>query len=452
VVEKIRNFIERNSLLSSDSLYIVALSGGADSVALLRVLLLLGYHVEAAHCNFHLRGEESNRDEAFVADLCHRLDVSLHRAHFDTHTYAELHKVSIEMAARQLRYGYFSQLCHDLGARAVCVAHHRDDNVETMLMNLLRGTGIHGLVGIRPVSSVAGKGNKSAEMDKESEACPVVRPLLCVGRSEIEAWLGEQHQDYVTDSTNLIDDVERNKIRLDIIPLFKEINPSAIENMQRTCELMGEAELVYNSYTQEQLTRLVSHDTLDVRELRETASPLSILFEWLSPYGFSPATIRQIGDNLDAASGRIWSSATHDLCSDRGQLVLCLRQETPKPMRMPEPGLYVVPFDKRIRVSLETETSISTSPCCACLDADKVTFPLTVRTSNTGDRFIPFGMKGTKLVSDFLTDRKMALTAKRQQLVVTDAHDDILWIVGLRPAAPYCISPKTKRMLKLTLL
>ena len=165
---KVADFIEREGLLSRDGLHLVALSGGADSVALLLVMKELGYHIEAAHCNFHLRGEESNRDEEFVKMLCKRHDVPIHLIHFDTEEYATLHQVSIEMAARDLRYHYFHQLCHDIGADSVCVAHHRDDAIETFLMNLIRGTGIHGLTGIRPQNG------------------QIIRPLLCVSRQEIE--------------------------------------------------------------------------------------------------------------------------------------------------------------------------------------------------------------------------------------------------------------------------
>ena len=168
MLNKVADFIGKHQLLSHDGLHLVALSGGADSVALLLILRRLGYRIEAAHCDFHLRGEESDRDEDFVKSLCKKLEIPLHVIHFDTEEYASIHQVSIEMAARDLRYGYFRQLCQDLGAASVCVAHHRDDAVETLLMNLLRGSGIHGLTGIRPKNGL------------------IVRPLLCVSREEIE--------------------------------------------------------------------------------------------------------------------------------------------------------------------------------------------------------------------------------------------------------------------------
>ena len=186
-IRRVSQYIEEKHLLQPGDKVLVALSGGADSVALLRVLLRLGYVCEAAHCNFHLRGEESLRDEQFVRELAARLDVPLHVIHFDTNEYAASHGVSVEMAARELRYGWFGQLRRECGARVVAVAHHRDDSVETFLLNLVRGTGINGLQGIRPVNG------------------EVVRPLLCVSRAEILEYLASLGQAYVTDSTNLQD-------------------------------------------------------------------------------------------------------------------------------------------------------------------------------------------------------------------------------------------------------
>ena len=205
---KVEAYINKHKLLETSNLYLAALSGGADSVALLLLLKEGGFNVHAAHCNFRLRGAESDRDEAFCVELCRQQGVELHRAHFDTREYAAVHKVSIEMAARELRYRWFSQLREDIGASGVCVAHHRDDSVETVLLNLVRGTGLRGLTGIQPRNG------------------DVLRPLLCVSRAEIEQYLTDRGQGYVTDSTNLEADVMRNKIRLQLIPLLKTLNPS----------------------------------------------------------------------------------------------------------------------------------------------------------------------------------------------------------------------------------
>ena len=215
---KIDAYIKKYNLLKTNNLYLVALSGGADSVTLLLLLKEHGFNVHAAHCNFHLRGAESDRDETFCVELCRGLGVELHRAHFDTREYAELHKVSIEMAARELRYNWFAQLCKDIDAAGVCVAHHRDDSVETVLLNLVRGTGLRGLTGIKAKSEQTMTCRHNPQ--KQSKLV-VLRPLLCVSRAEIEDFLVKRGQKYVTDSTNLEADVQRNKIRLQVLPVLR---------------------------------------------------------------------------------------------------------------------------------------------------------------------------------------------------------------------------------------
>lgn len=436
MLSRIKEYIEKNSLLDLNRRYLVALSGGADSVALLRTMIMLNYQVEAAHCNFHLRGIESDRDEEFVKDLCKKNNIELHLAHFDTRMYAETHHVSIEMAARQLRYDYFGKLLRDLELDAVCVAHHRDDNVETVLMNLIRGTGIRGLTGIHPRRMHKGVGS-------------IIRPMLCVSRSEIENWLESIGQDYVTDSTNLKDDVVRNQIRLNVIPLLKQINPTVVENIQHTSELLIETERVYEDSIRSTINRLIIDNSIEIKELKNTSSPICLLFEWLSDYQFPPMVIQQIANHLDAQTGHFWQSPTHEICIDRGRLVLMERKDETTEMKLPETGLYVCPNGLKIRVSEQRGPTIVRTPDTACFDAEKVRFPLTLRTVQQGDRFIPFGMKGSRLVSDFLTDLKISLLEKRRQLIVTDAEGNIIWVVGRRPAALYSIQGNTHKTLLL---
>ena len=434
MLNKITAFVERHHLLSHDAgKYIVALSGGADSVALLLVLKQLGYDVEAAHCNFRLRGEESDRDEQFVRSLCERLQVQLHLIHFDTKTYADIHQVSIEMAARELRYRYFEQLRQDIGAQDVCVAHHQDDAVETLLMNLIRGTGIHGLTGIRPRNG------------------HIVRPLLCVTRAEIVRFLDSLHQPYVTDSTNLVPDVVRNKIRLEVLPLLQQINPAATENIARTARWMSEAEKVYNdAFNNSLFTSPSSLFTSPISTLLTKPSPECFLFELLTPHGFTSSQVEQVFDALKGPSGRVFQSPTHELLIDRDQLIIEERRESFAPMRIPESGLYRLPDGRQFRAETSDEVAVSRDPHCATLDASKVRFPLTLRTVQTGDRFQPYGMKGTRLVSDYLTDRKRTLFEKRRQLVVTDAQGEILWLVGERVAHCYAVTDATRSILRLS--
>lgn len=430
MLNRIQKFIDSHQLLERTDLHLVGLSGGADSVALLLILRELGYLVEAAHCNFRLRGEESDRDENFVKELCSRLNVSLHLIHFDTKSYAEQHQVSIEMAARDLRYGYFRELCKDIGAADVCIAHHRDDAVETLLMNLLRGAGIHGLTGIRPKNDF------------------VRRPLLCINRQEILDYLESIGQAYVTDSTNLEADVLRNKVRLRVLPLLEEIAPGAIANIDKTANYLREAEKVYNEEIENEKILLMYnkyHKSISVPSLS------SLLHEWLSPLGFNSTQTEQIVGCMNQ-TGREFHSATHTLVVDREFLELEPIKEPIKPLIIPEPGTYRYEDQTAFKFEITTDTTVSRDAYVATVDADKVQFPLTVRLVQQGDRFAPFGMKrGTKLVSDYMTDQKLSILEKRHQKVVTDATGAIVWIIGYRTDNRFRISNDTKRTLRITI-
>lgn len=428
--KKIVGFIEQHQLLSHGEKILVALSGGADSVALLLLLRQLDYDVEAVHCNFRLRGEESDRDEQFCISLCRREAIPLHLVHFDTRQYATLHKVSIELAARQLRYGYFEQLRSDVGAAAICVAHHRDDQVETVLMNMIRGTGLHGLTGMRPKNG------------------RIVRPLLCVSRKEIVAWLEARGQQFVTDSSNLKDDVTRNKIRLHVIPLLEDINPLASNNISVMASRLVEVEKTVESMMKRQ-------SVLSISELKKQPSPQLSLYYQLKDYGFTATQIEQIAGNLDAESGRAFYSPTHQLVFHRGNLIVEPKGQPMKPLIIPEAGTYVLSENRRFRVSRIDKTAdfcLPRSCDVAFLDASKLTFPLTVRTPETGDRFSPFGLHGSKLLSDFMTDCKMSLFEKRRQLVVADAAGQILWVVGRRISEKAKITDDTRGIVRLEYL
>ena len=454
-LNKIRKFITDNSLLDCPShsgslstgegggrgrspLFLVALSGGADSVCLLLAMKRLGYRVEAIHCNFHLRGAESDRDEDFCKRLCEREQIPFHTVHFDTKTYSEVHKVSIEMAARELRYNYFEQLRKAIDAEAILVAHHKNDAVETLLMNLLRGTGIHGLQGIKPRNG------------------RIIRPLLCVSRKEIVEWLDVIGQDYVTDSTNLEDDVMRNKLRLNIIPLLEQINPAASENIAQTALRMVEAGKVFDNAMDGIVADVTCGSTddlvaIDKEKLNAVPSKEYTLHTILSEYHFSPSQVEEISLSDYTQSGKSWESSTHQLVVDRKALLIRKKNENERrPFRIPETGNYVISEtkDKTERISIKSVTvddvfKISKERDTVTLDAEKVRFPLTIRCVEKGDRFIPFGMKGSKLISDYLTDRKKNVFEKQSQLVLLDADDKVLWLVGERPDARCCITENT---------
>jgi len=436
-LDTIAQFIERHDLLKHDELNLVALSGGADSVCLLLCLKELGYRIEAVHCNFHLRGDESDRDEKFVIELCKKNEVAIHLTHFDTKTYASLHQVSIEMAARQLRYHYFDQLRNDIGAQNICVAHHLDDSVETMLLNLVRGTGIEGLTGIKWRNG------------------HIVRPLLCVRRNDIEQWLKDRHQDYVTDSTNLVADVQRNQLRLDIIPRLEQMNPGVVNNMVRTAGWMSEVNLVYQEAMRQTLARIVKNDAIDLADLFMQPSAECVLFEWLTPFGFTPATIAAIYAKLmeqgsELENGLLWLSPTHQLVTHEQLLIVAPRPEERPTLPLPEPGNYHYDSLSSFSVKILNANMISCGADVTTLDADKVVFPLIIRPVQQGDRFQPFGMKGTKLVSDYLTDIKLSPIDKQRQLVMTDADGQIIWLVGRRTDNRFRITPNTKNTLLIT--
>ena len=433
--------IEEESLLRKGGKYLVALSGGADSVFLVHALHRLGYTFEAVHCNFHLRGEESDRDETFCKEFCKGMDIPLHIAHFDTKTYAQLHKVSIEMAARTLRYGYFGQLLDDLNADGVCVAHHREDSVETVLINLLRGTGLRGLTGI---SACNGK---------------ILRPMLNITREEIEQYLAAVGQKFVTDSTNLETIATRNKIRLEVLPLLKTINPSVIEDIGKTAWRLSEANKIVEHSLKQSAARVVQGDCIVVERLFAEPSPEYLLYHLLSPYGFNSPQIENIFLVLQGATadttGCLWNSSTHELLYDRGLLkVQPIAMEALPQMRLPETGVYAVGDVMRLSVSqcaVDEQFCIPTSQDSVAVDASKVVFPLTVRPAAPGDRFVPFGMKGSKLVSDYLTDKKMDLFERRRQYVLADASGRIVWLVGERVSNEFRISKSTRQALLLSL-
>lgn len=294
IQQRVTKYIEKEHLFSLDAKVLIALSGGADSVALLCILHTAGYHCEAAHCNFHLRGEESDRDELFVRQLCKRTGIHLHTIDFNTTQYAKEKQISIEMAARELRYDWFEKTRKECQADVIAVAHHQDDSVETILLNLIRGTGITGLLGIRPRNGA------------------IVRPLLCVNREDIIHYLESIGQDYVTDSTNLEDEYTRNKIRLNLLPLMQEINPSVKKNLIDTSNYLNDVATIYNKCIEETKNNIVTTEGIRISELVKEPAPEAILFEILHPLGFNSAQIKDIAFSLHSQPGK-------QFCSKNGE-------------------------------------------------------------------------------------------------------------------------------------
>lgn len=433
MIYKVEKFIERNGLLPQRGRVVIGLSGGADSVALLIVLRKLGYHCIAMHCNFHLRGNESNRDEQFVTALCERTGTELCVMHFDTESYAKEHGISIEMAARELRYAAFEEYRVSKEAEAIAVAHHRDDSAETVLLNLIRGTGIKGLHGIRPKNG------------------RIIRPLLCVGREEILEYLEWRNEGYVTDSTNLTNNYTRNKIRLEIIPKLAEINPSIKESIAATAQRISEAELIYSNAIQEAIDRVKSGNCIDINALQKEIAPSTVLFEILSPLGFNSTQIANMAEAASSEGQREISNENWQAIKDRNTIIVLPRKKEENiSIELPTEGCTETAVGTISIVSRPFDGNISKERSVAMLDTDRLHMPLCIRNIQAGDRFAPFGMRGTKLVSDYLTDRKKNRMEKERQLAVTDADGNIVWLVGERPAAPFCVSSKTQHVTILT--
>lgn len=413
-------------------LSIVALSGGADSVALLLGLLHLGQPLVAAHCNFHLRGEESDADEAFVRQLCEEKGVKLYVEHFDTEAYAKQHRISIEMAARELRYDFFERLRQQLGADTIVVAHHRDDNVETLLLNLVRGSGLKGLCAMQPQNGF------------------IVRPMLNIPRTEIEAFLKEAHQPFRTDSTNTDTAFKRNKIRHELLPLLRELNPSIDRTLSETIIRLNEAQTLLQSASSsspsslrslrsDSIAALTLAPPLPVRlplaSLQSSPAPQTLVFNFLSPYGFTPSQCRTIAQECSERVGAMYESGEYLCVRDREVLIIAPRPPRIAHFEIPiEEGEIPLPNGATLqlrRCPRAELPEIPKSSNIACLDLAQITFPLFVRTPQEGDRFAPFGMKGTQLISDYLTNRKRTRLEKLSTILLCDAQG-ILWVVNER--------------------
>lgn len=416
---------------------LIALSGGADSVALLLYLKEQGQAEAAAHCNFHLRGEESDHDEQFVRQLCLKVGIKLHVRHFNTTSEAQQTGESIEMAARRLRYEWFAQLCQEEGYAAVAVAHHQEDNAETILLNLVRGTGLRGLCGIR------------------QERDGVVRPLLNWTKQDILHFLAERQQDYVTDSTNADTAYKRNFIRHEVIPMLQSLNPQVVKTLNQMGQRLSAAELIYrqgiHALTEKYRQRTASGWQVPCALLeKEKELAPTLLHEWLSPLGFTAA---QTAEVQHLRTGALLESPTHLLTRTPTHIEWSLRATDLSPIPLDkESGEVSLGNGSLLRYKYIDASSLSAIPrerSSVALDAELIHGPLIVRRLQTGDRFHPFGMKGTKLVSDYLTDRHRSRIEKMNACVLTDAGG-ILWLINERPDQRAAVTSGTRHLLLLS--
>lgn len=432
-ITKVRETIISHALFDDNATVLVALSGGADSVALARVLTESGYACKALHCNFHLRGDESDRDEKFVRELCARLGIQCLVRHFDTAAYSRQHGVSIEMAARDQRYQWFAQCIDDKMGDVVAVAHNADDNVETFLINMTRGSGIKGLSGI-PIRNGA-----------------IVRPLLNVSRKEITDYLAQLNQDFVTDSTNLEDEFTRNKFRLNIIPLLEQINPSFKSTIAQTTERLREVASLAACAINEKTARIMQGNRIDIDMLKKEEAQTTLLYEMLHPLGFNTSQVNDIRKAIDAQPGKTFVSGTYCVTRDRKEFIISETAGDNEGTVTLHEGTNRLAHGS-VRVSRctakEALNNAKADKGTAYVDTKAVKGKLTVRKWQKGDWFIPYGMRGRKNISDFLTDLKRDAEYKRNTLVVTDDRS-IIWVVGERIDNRYKVTDETAEAIKI---
>lgn len=416
-------FIAAHRLLDSEAgPVLVGLSGGADSVALLSVLVELGYEVIAVHCNFHLRGEESDRDMAHALSVAGELGAECLVEHFDISAWRGKHGGSVEMACRQTRYDAFRRIMEERSAQAVAVAHHSEDNLETVLHNLMRGTGIAGLTGMDPRRD------------------DIVRPLLFATRAMIEHYLEEKSLGYMDDSSNIGNDYARNRIRNIVVPAMVQAFPNAINGVLSTAGMLRETEAFYRRAVETGMKPYLTDDGIDLRSLAEDSSGSLLLFEYLRPRGVS----RSMADDMlasGACSGRKFESSGNVWINDHG----FLRQQN-------APGTVPVAFPFIIEQIAPGELVPVRDNSVAYLDAAAESAGLAWRYWQEGDRIAPYGMKGTKKVSDLFRDARIPVDRKQTIPMLTDADGNILFIPGVRASRLYPVTPATVRVLRVKLI
>lgn len=440
-----RNHIKEQCPYLKNSRLVIAISGGIDSVVLAHLCHKLNFNFALAHCNFNLRGKESDADEAFVLELGEQLDVEVFIQNFDTEVYAEENKCSIQMAARELRYDWFSELAQQLNFDYILTAHHADDNLETFLINFTRGTGLNGLMGIPELND------------------NIARPLLPFSRAVIEAYAKAETIKWREDLSNASRKYLRNKLRHDVVPILKEINPHLLESFQNTLAYLNDtADIVVeslNAVAKRAITDMDDdHITFKISEFKKVNNPKAYLFEMFKDYGFSEWN--DVVNLLDAETGKYVTSSTHKLTKHREFLILTncnseLDSESiskNKPVTLSavevqkgqvQTPIGVLFFDEADALKDNNQTTIY-------VDLEKLKYPLELRQWQTGDVFHPIGMKGKKKVSKYLKDEKLTPIEKENTWVLT-SEDKIVWIVGRRADERFKVTDPTKKILKIEL-
>ena len=501
IVEEMKGLIDDSRSASC----LIAVSGGIDSMCLAD-MWLRAFGPEScamAHCNFNLRGEDSDGDEALVAGWAETKGVRLHKVSFDTVRYASENGVSIEMAARDLRYRWFGQLCEEFGYAAVVTAHHSDDNAETMVLNMVRGSGLKGLSGMKPISSLPCADNTSLRGTSVTWQSPaLLRPLLTFTRKQIEGYVFTQKVPYREDKTNASVEYRRNSVRHEVFPLFEKMNPSYVRTLNREMTYLNDASEIVEQWCKSQISNVIasaetshviaksesSHVIARSEATWQSALPLTIstesllsipqwrylLYYILEPYGFNGSTLESLESLLMSdrtISGKRFESEDYVLLTERKELVLDKKGGASLSFRpsvasgeifsqVPAPGTYHV-SGSRISVDVLPWTSdmpLRQPEGTLILDAAKLKFPFVFRKWRAGDWLIPLGMKGKKKVSDLFTDIKYGHNAKDAAVMIVDCTGDlaeqqhIAGVAGVRIDDRYKVNPNTETIIRITIL
>lgn len=436
MISKFKNHLANNfSLLANKNLFL-AISGGIDSMVLLHLFQQLDYNFEILHCNFQLREEESNKDFEFVQNYAKQINIPFLHIDFDTKTYAKSHQLSIQVAARQLRYDWFNQQLTEKKFDYLLTAHHLDDDVETFIINFSRGTGLDGLVGI-PV-----KNEK------------IIRPLLPFSRKEIEDYVNENNLKWREDSSNSSDKYLRNNIRNHIIPSLKSLNSNFLISFQSTLNNLKQAQSLVEDATILVYQQIVSDEEglkkINLKKLKLLPNFEAYLYQWLNPFGFS--AWEDIYNLVESQSGKQIFSEKYQLLKDRDFLIL-----SPKSERVNNEEFLItknqklVNFPIKLAICKATDISVDTNQSIF-VDENKLHFPLQLRKWQTGDFFFPFGMNGkSKKVSKFFKDEKLSLLEKENTWLLC-SDNQIIWVVGMRQDERFKTTTATKQILQITLL
>ena len=434
MLDRFKNHITNHLSFLQNSKLLIAISGGLDSVVLTHLCHKSGLNIALAHCNFNLRGDESDEDELFVSKLAEELTLELFANNFETTDFAQANKLSTQMAARELRYDWFFDLADHLKYDYILTAHHADDNLETFLINLTRGTGLQGLTGIPEVN---GK---------------IVRPLLPFSREDLERYARREDVKWREDSSNASKKYLRNKLRHDIIPTLKEMNPQLLQNFQNTLSHLSDSQEVIDDAIAKLQNKVVSMDgsliKLDVKKLKTLSKPKSYLFELLKDFNFTEWD--DVADLLTAQSGKQVVSKSHRLIKDRDFLLLSEIKSIAKECISISKEQSKVQTSLGLLILEEADAVVKTDKNTIFVDADILNFPLTVRSWEEGDCFYPLGMKGKKKVSKYFKDEKLSLIEKEQVRLLC-SNNEIICILGRRPDERYKVTDGTKCILKIAI-